>query len=54
MYRERENEVKNIFFRDYSPPLLAPHPFRPLSRWVEVAERRRDRETEDTIKDGPT
>lgn len=41
--RERENGMKKTFFRDYSPPLLAPHPFRPLSWQMEVAERWRDR-----------
>lgn len=30
--RERENGMKNTFFRDYSPPLLAPQPFRPPER----------------------
>lgn len=40
---ERENGIKNTFFRDYSLPLLAPHPFRPLSGQMEVAEWWRDR-----------
>lgn len=31
---ERENGIKKTFFRDYSPPYLAPHPFRPwVDRW---------------------
>lgn len=29
--RKRENGIKKSFFRDYSPPLIAPRPFRPLS-----------------------
>ena len=30
--RGRENGIKNTFFRDYSPPLLTPQPFRPPER----------------------
>ena len=42
--KQSENGMKRAFFSDYSPPLLAPCHFRPLSGQMEVAEWWRDRQ----------